>query len=164
MSLLGELTFFLGLQVSQSEKGIFISQNKYIKEMLKNFRMEESKPISTPLVTGCKLRKDDESLEVYHTMYRSIIGSLLYVTTTRLDVVQTVGLVSRFQSGPKETHVAAVKIILRYLKGTVDYGLWYPKINSFTLREFTDVDWVGSIDNRKSTSRAAFYLGYSLVS
>ena len=86
MSMLGELTFFLGLQVSQSEKGIFISQTKYIKEMLKKFKMEESKPVSTPMVTGCKLSKDDESLEVDHTMYRSMIGSLLYVTTTRPDV------------------------------------------------------------------------------
>ena len=109
MSLLGELTFFLGLQVSQSEKGIFISQNKYIKEMLKNFRMEESKPISTPLVIGCKLRKDDESLEVDHTMYRSMIGSLLYVIATRPDVIQFVGLVARFQLDPKETHVDTIK-------------------------------------------------------
>ena len=70
MSLLGELTFFLGLQVSQSEKGIFISQTKYIKEMLKKFKMEDSKPVSTLMVTRCKLSKDDESLEVYHTMYR----------------------------------------------------------------------------------------------
>ena len=87
MSILGELTFFLGLQVSQSEKGTFISQTKYIKEMLKKFKTEESKPVSTPMVTGCKLRKDDEYLEVDHTMYRSIIGSLLYVKTTRPDVV-----------------------------------------------------------------------------
>ena len=109
MSMLGELTFFLGLQTSQSEKGIFISQTKYIKEMLKKFKMEESKPVSTPMVTGCKFSKDYESLEVDHTMYRSMIGSLLYVTTTRPYVMQAVGLVSRFQSAPKETHVAAVK-------------------------------------------------------
>ena len=125
MSMLGELTFFLGLQVSQSAKGTFLSQTKYIKEMLKNFKMEESKSVSTPMITGCKLSKDDESLEVDHTMYRSMIGSPLYVTDTKPDVMQVVGLVSRFQSSPKETHVAAVKIFLRYLKGTVDYGLWY---------------------------------------
>ncbi len=109
MSMLGELTFFLGLQVSQLDKGIFISQTKYIKEMLKKFKMEEKKPISTPMVTGCKLSKDDMSLEADQTMYRSMIGSLLYVTATRLDVMQAIGLVARFQSDPKETHVKAVK-------------------------------------------------------
>ena len=108
--------------------------------MLKKFKMEESKPVSTPMVTGCKLRKDDEYLEVDHTMYRSIIGNILYVTTTRPDVMQVVGVVSRFNSAPKETHVAAVKIIFRYLKGTMDYGLWYPKSDNFTLKEFTDTD------------------------
>ena len=134
MSMLGELTFFLGFQVSQLEKGIFISQTKYIKEMLKKFKMEESKPISTPMFTGCKLNKDDEYLEVDHTMYRSMFGSLLYLTATIPGVMQDVGLVSRFQSAPKETHVAAVKIIFRYLKGTMDYGLWYPKCDNFTLK------------------------------
>ena len=94
MSMLGELTFFLGLQVYQIDKGIFISQTKYIKDMLKIFK--DSKPIGTPMITCCKLSKDDESLEVYHTMFRSIIGSLLYVTATRPDVMQVVGLVARF--------------------------------------------------------------------
>ena len=164
MSMLGELTFFLGLQVSQLEKRIFTSQTKYTKEMLKKFKMEDSKLVSTPMVTGCKLSKDDESLEVDNIMYMSMIGSLLYVTATRPDLMQVVGLVARFQSTPKETHVAAIKRILRYLKGIVDYGLWYPKINNFTLRAFTDADWVGSIDDRKNTSGASFYLGDCLVS
>ena len=101
MSTLGELTFFLGLQIYQIDEGIFISQTKYIKDMLKKFKMEDSKPIGTPMVIGCKLSKDDESLEVYHTMFRSMIGSLLYVTAIRPDVMQVVGLVARFQSSPK---------------------------------------------------------------
>ena len=79
MSMLGELAFFLGLQVYQTNEGIFISQTKYIKDMLKKFKMEDSKPIGTPMVTGCKLNKDDESLQVDHTMFRSMIGSLLYL-------------------------------------------------------------------------------------
>ena len=99
--------------------------------------MEESKPVTTPMVTGCKLSKNDESLEVDHSMYRSMISSLLYVTATRPDVVQDVGLVASFQSSPKKTHVSTLKRILRYLKGTMNYGLWYPKINNFTMREFT---------------------------
>ena len=101
MSMLGELTFFLVLQVSLSDKGIFISQTKYIKYMLKKFKMEDSKPVSTPMVTSCRLRKDDNSLEVDHTMCRSMIGSVLYVTTTRPNVMQVVGLVKRFESSPK---------------------------------------------------------------
>ena len=162
--MLGELTFSLGLQVYQTNKGIFISQTKYIKDMLKFFKMEYSKPVGNPMVIGCKLSKDDESLEVYHTMFRSMIGSLLYVTATRPDVMQVVGLVARFQSTPKETHVTTVKRIFKYLKGTMEYGLWYPKGQDFTLKLFTDVDWVGSVDDRKSTSGATFFLGYCLVS
>ena len=101
MSILGELTFFLALQVYQTNERIFISQTKYIKYMLKKFKMEDSKPVGIPMVTGCKLSKDDESLEVDHTMFRSMIGSLPYVTATRLDAMQAVGLVARFQSAPK---------------------------------------------------------------
>ena len=110
MSMLGELTFFLGLQVYQKHKGIFISQTKYIKDMLKIFKMEDFKPVSTPMITGCKLSKDDEYL------YRSMIGSMLYVIATRPDVMQAIGLVSRFQSSHKETHVTTVKRIFKYFK------------------------------------------------
>ena len=109
------------------------------------------------MVTSCKLSKDDESLEVYHTIFRSMIGSLLYVIATRLDVMQDVGLVARFQLAPKETHVTAVKRIFKYLKGTIEYGLWYLKGQYFTLRSFTNADWVGSVDDRKITSGAAFF-------
>ena len=97
MSMLGELTFFLGLWVSQPHKGIFITQTKYINDMLKKFKFEDYKPDSTPMVTGCKLSKDDEPLEVDHTMYRSMIGILLYVTSTIPYLMQAVGLVSIFQ-------------------------------------------------------------------
>jgi len=96
MSLLGELKFFLGLQISQLNDGIFISQSKYIKEMLKKFGMEDYKPISTPMTTGCKLSKDDESKEVDQNLYRSMIGRLLYVTASRPDVMYAVGPVARF--------------------------------------------------------------------
>ena len=145
--MLGELTFFMGLQVYQKNKGIFISQTKYIKYMLKRFNMEDSNLVSIPIIIGCKLSKDDESLEVDHTMYRSMIGSMLYVTATRPDVIQVVGLVSRFQSSPKETHVTAVKIIFKYLKGTMEYGLWYPKSQEFILKSFTNADWARSVDD-----------------
>ena len=93
-----------------------------------------------------------------------MIGSLLYVIASRPDVMQVVGQVARFQASPKESHVLAVKRIFRYLKGTMDYGLWYPKGNKLTLVAYTDADWAGSVDDRKSTSGAAFYLGDCLVS
>ena len=132
--------------------------------MLRKFKMGDSKPFSTPMVTGCKLSKDDESLEVDHTMYRSMIGSLLYVTTTRPYVMQVVGLVARFQSNPKEMHVTVVKMFFKYLKGNMEYGLWYPKSQDFILKEFTDADWEGSVDDRKITSGATLFLGNWLVS
>jgi hypothetical protein len=92
-----------------------------------------------------------------------MIGSLLYVTASRPDVKQVVGMVARFQEEPKESHVQAVKRIFRYLKGTIDLGLWYPSKDSFTLKAYSDVDWAGSVDDRKSTSGGAFFLGESLV-
>ena len=93
-----------------------------------------------------------------------MIGIILYVTASRLDVMKVVGQVARFQEAPKESHIIVIKIILRYLKGTEEYGLWYPKGNNLIIQAFTDADWVGSVDDRKSTSGAAFYLGGCLVS
>jgi hypothetical protein len=163
MSLLGELSFFLGLQIHQSNQGIFISQTKYIREMLKRFGMEDCKPV-TPMQTSCKLRKDDDSKSTDQRQYRSMIGSLLYVTTSRPYVMQAVGQVARFQAAPKESHVLAVKRIFRYLKGTEEFGLWYPKGKDLSLIAYIDANWAGCIDDRRSTSGAVFYLGECLVS
>jgi hypothetical protein len=113
---------------------------------------------------GCKLRKYDESKEANQRLYRSMIGILLYVTTSRPDVMQEVGQVAIFQATLKETHVMTVKRIFRYLKGTTEFGLWYLKGNEMTMVTYTDVDWEGSIDDRRSTSGATFYLGDFLVS
>jgi hypothetical protein len=164
MSLLGELSFFLGLQIHQSNQGIFISQTKYIREMLKRLGMEDCKPVITPMQTSCKLSKDDDSKSTDQRQYRSMIGSLLYVTTSRPDVMQAVGQVARFQAAPKESHVLAVKRIFRYLKGIEEFGLWYPKGKDLSLIAYIDAYWVGCIDDRRSTSGAAFYLGECLVS
>jgi hypothetical protein len=90
MSLLGELSFFLGLHIRQSNQGIFISQTKYIREMLKSFGMEDCKPIITPMQTSCKLSKDDDSKSTNQRQYRSMIGNLLYVTTSKPDVMHAV--------------------------------------------------------------------------
>ena len=105
MSLFGELTYFLGLQISQQEKGIVICQANYIKEMLKKFKMEDYKPILNLMVIGCKLSIDDSSKDVDQRLYKSLIASLLYVTASRPDVMQAVGQVARFQAAPKESHI-----------------------------------------------------------
>ena len=164
MSMIGELSYFLGLQISQKPEGLFLSQEKYLKEMLKKFQMEDSNPVSTPIVSGCKLSKDDASSEVDQKMYRSMIGSLLYITTSRPDNMHVVGMVGRFQAAPKQSHLLAVKRIFKYLKGTLSYGLWYPRNQNFKLISYSDADWANCVDERKSTSGGAFFLGESLVS
>lgn len=93
-----------------------------------------------------------------------MISSLVYVTTSRPDVMQGVGQVARFQEAPKESHIVVIKRILRYLEGTKEYGLWYPRGKNLITQAFTDVDWVGSIGDRNSTSGSTFYLGGCLVS
>eukprot|EP00253_Pinus_taeda_P012101 PITA_12101 len=164
MSLLGELTYLLGLQIQQKEGGIFLSQTKYLKQILKKYGMEDAKPVCTPMVTGCSLSANDESTVVHQPTYRSMIGSLLYLTGTRPDIMHVVGIVGRFQENPKETHLQAVNRILKYLQGTQNYGLWYPRDTDLTLHAYTDVDWAGSVDDRKSTSGGAFFMGSKLVS
>ena len=151
MSMIGEFSYFLGLQVKQSFTGIFISQEKYLKEMLKKFQMEDSSTVSTPMV-GCKLSKDDISLDVDQRTYHSMIGILLYIIASRPDIMQAVGMVGRFQSAPKQSHLVAVKRIFKYLKGTMTYGLWYPRNQNFQLTAYSDADWANCVDERKSTS------------
>jgi uncharacterized membrane protein YciS (DUF1049 family) len=101
MSTIGELSFFLGLQITQRPEGMFISQEKYLREMLKRFQMEDSKPVGTPMVTGCKLSKYDDSPDVDQSSYQSMIGSLLYITSSRPDIMHVVGMVGRYQAAPK---------------------------------------------------------------
>ena len=105
MSLLGELTFFLGLQVQQATDGIFLSQEKYLKKILKKYGMEDCKPVSTPMIIGCNLSSHDDSSTMNQSEYKSMIGSLLYLTGTRPDIMHVVGIVGRFQDNPKESHL-----------------------------------------------------------
>ncbi|GJS51652.1 retrovirus-related pol polyprotein from transposon TNT 1-94 [Tanacetum coccineum] len=114
MSMMGELNFFLGLQIKQMEDGIFFNQSKYIKEMLKNFRLEDSKPTKMPMSTEIKLTKVDEADSVDSFKYRGMIGSLLYLTASRPDIMLSVCLCARFQENPKTTHLEAIKRIFRF--------------------------------------------------
>ncbi|GJR55800.1 retrovirus-related pol polyprotein from transposon TNT 1-94 [Tanacetum coccineum] len=127
MSMMGELNFFLGLQIKQMEDGIVFNQSKYIKEMLKKLGLEDSKPMKTPMSSDTKLTKDEECELVDSTKYRGMIGSLLYLTASRPDIMFSVCLCARFQEAPKTSHLEAVKRIFRYIKGTTHLGLWYPK-------------------------------------
>jgi hypothetical protein len=163
MSMIGELSFFLGLQITQRSEGMFISQEKYLREMLKRFQMEDSKPVGTPMVTGCKLSKDDDSPDVDQSSYMSMIGSLMYITTSCPEIMHAIGMVGRYQFAPKQSHLLAIKRIFRYLKETMNYGLWYPKNQNFQLLVYSDVDWANCVDERKSTSGGAFFLEDSLV-
>jgi hypothetical protein len=163
MSMIGELSYFLGLQVKQSSTGIFISQEKYLKEMLKKFHMEDSSTVNTPMVVGCKPSKDDISPDVDQRTYCSMIGSLLYITASRPDIMQAVGMVGHFQFAPKQIHLVDVKRIFKYLKGTMNYGLWYPRNQNFQLTAYSDADSTNCVDERKTTSGGEFFLGDSLV-
>jgi hypothetical protein len=162
--MIGELSFFLGLQIKQMKEGTFVSQTKYIKDMLKKFGMEDAKSITTPMGTSGSLDSDKSGNMVDQKLYRSMIGSLLYVTASRPDVMFSVCMCARFQASPRESHLKATKRILRYLKHTQDVGLWYPKGASFELVGYSDSDYAGDKVERKSTSGTCQLLGRSLVS
>jgi hypothetical protein len=165
MSAMGELNFFLGLQVDQKKDGFFIHQTKYVQDILKRFGMEETSPMNTPIPVNHQLGAiviNDE--EVDPTQYRAMIGSLMYLTASRPDIMFAVCICARFQSNPKETHLKAVKRILRYLKGQPALGLWYPVEGNFDFIAYTDSDFGGCNFDRKSTSGGCQFLGSRLVS
>ncbi|GKF65934.1 uncharacterized mitochondrial protein-like protein, partial [Tanacetum coccineum] len=164
MSSMGELTFFLGLQVQQKKDGIFISQDKYIGEILKKFKFTEVKSASTPMETQKPLLKDEDGEEVNVHKYRSMIGSLMYVTSLRHDIMFIVCACARYQVNPKVSHLHAMKRIFRYLKGQPKLGLWYPKDSLFDLVAYTDSDYAGSSLDRKSTTGGYQFLGSRLIS
>ncbi|KAJ9553923.1 hypothetical protein OSB04_017968 [Centaurea solstitialis] len=164
MSSMGELTFFLGLQVKQKADGIFINQSKYVASMLQKFGMNDAKPASTPMETHKHLTADVEGEEVDVHHYRSMIGSLMYLTASRPDIMFVVCVYARYQVRPKESHLHAVKRIFKYLKGQPRLGLWYPNDSSFDLVAYTDSDYGGANLDRKSTSGGCQFLGGRLVS
>ncbi|GJW14327.1 putative ribonuclease H-like domain-containing protein, partial [Tanacetum coccineum] len=152
MSSMGELTFFLGLQVKQKENGFFISQDKYVGEILKKFDLMSVKHASTPIETHKPLVKDEGATDVDVHLYRSMIGSLMYLTASRPDIMFAVCACRRFQVTPKTSHLHAVKRIFRYLKGKPKLGLWYPRESSFDLVAYSDSDYGGANLDMKSTT------------
>ena len=164
MSLMGELTYFLGLQVKQTDKGIFICQSKYVKDMLNKFDMNNCSAMKTPMAPPLTLNKDSAGKSVNITNYRGMIGSLLYLTASRPDIMYATCLCARYQADPKESHLVAVKRIFRYLKGTPKLGLWYPKGSGFDLIGYSDSDFAGCKIDRKSTTGGCQLLGGKLIS
>ncbi|KAK6148545.1 hypothetical protein DH2020_019457 [Rehmannia glutinosa] len=164
MSMMGELNFFLGLQIKQCQEGIYISQSKYTKELLKKFGIEEGRTVSTPMATNVKIDKDEKGKSVDESKYRGMIGCLLYLTASRPDILHAVCLCARFQSNPKESHMSAVKRIFRYLKGTIQYGLFYPKNENFSLKGYSDSTMREILMIGKVLPGSCQFLGDCLVS
>ncbi|GJX45293.1 putative ribonuclease H-like domain-containing protein [Tanacetum coccineum] len=164
MSSMGELTFFLGLQVKQKDDRIFISQDKYVGEILKKFGFSSIRTASTPMETNKALTKDEDGKDVDIHLYRSMIGSLMYLTSSRPDIMFLVCACSRFQVQPKVSHLNAVKRIFRYLKGQPKLGLWYPKDSPFILEAFLDSDYAGASLDINSTTGGCQFLGSRLIS
>ena len=164
MSMMGELTFFLGLQIKQTQEGTFVHQGKYTMDVLKKFDMADAKPISTPIPTSAALDADEDGESVDQKEYRSMIGSLLYLTATRPDIHFAVCLCARFQASPRTSHRQAVKRIMRYLRFTPEFGLWYSASSTLSLCGYSDADFAGCRLDRKSTSGTCQFLGSSLVS
>ena len=163
MSMMGELKFFLGLQIRQQRNGIFISQEKYLKDVLRKFGMQDCKGVKIPMPTNGHLCTDENGIDFDQKVYRSMIGSLLYLCASRPDIMLSVCMCARFQATPKESHHKAVKHILRYLAHTPTLGLWYPKGSAFDLIGYSDSDYAGDRVDRKSTSGTCHFLGRSLV-
>ncbi|GKB11455.1 ribonuclease H-like domain-containing protein [Tanacetum coccineum] len=164
VSSIGELTFFLGLQVQQKEDGIFISQDKYVDEILKKFNYTDMKSASTPVDLEKPLVKDGDANDVDVHLYRSMIGSLMYLTASRPDIMFVVCACARFQVTLKTSHLLAIKRIFRYLKGKPTLGLWYSRDSPFELVAYTDSDYARETQDRKSTTGGCQFLGNMLIS
>jgi hypothetical protein len=152
MSMMGELQFFLGLQIKQSKEGAFVHQAKYIKDIVWKFKIEDSKAMAMPMSTTTAFDAHEEDEHVDQKEYRNKIESLLYLTTTRPDIQLSVCLGSRFQASPRTSHRQAVKRIFRYLRHTPDFDFGISASSSLDLHGFSDTDFAGCQLDRKSTS------------
>ncbi|CAL8099446.1 unnamed protein product [Prunus armeniaca] len=164
MKELGQLKHFLRLEVDRTQERIFLCQQKYAKDLLQKFGMLESKPISTPMEPNVKMcAYEGKDLEDA-TMYRQLVGSLIYLTLTRPNISYAVGVMSRYMQNPKKSHLDAVRRILRYVKSMIDYGLLYKKGEDCKLVGYCDADYAGDHDTRQSTTGYVFKLGSGTIS
>ncbi|KAG7561531.1 Zinc finger CCHC-type superfamily [Arabidopsis thaliana x Arabidopsis arenosa] len=163
MTDLGKMCYFLGVEVVQSENGIFLCQKKYAAEVLSRYGMEDCNPVNNPMVPGTKLSKDMEGDDADPSLYKQLIGSLMYLTATRPDIMFTVCFLSRFMMQPKAAHLWAAKRVLRYIKGTLQMGLLYTSAGEETMKAYTDSDFAGDVDGGRSTSGYVFLMSNAAV-
>lgn len=164
MSMKGELWFFLGLHIWQTLNEIFLNQSKFTKDLVSKFRLNDSKLTNTLIRTSEKITENSDGVNIDPTYYKSIIGNLLYLITSRLDITFNFGNCVHYQAAPKEFHLKVAKRVIRYFHGTVDFSLWYLFETTPIVVRFSDVDCAGNVDDRKSTSRGCFYVGNYLIS
>ncbi|KAJ0599631.1 putative RNA-directed DNA polymerase [Helianthus annuus] len=164
MTDMGRLHYFLGMEVLYENGNIILSQRKYMRNLLEKYRMTQCNTVSTPMEYGLKLSKDDPEDFVDEGVYRSLVGSPMYLTNTRPDIMFAVSKVSRFMEHPKKSHWEAAKRILKYIKGTQDQGLTYSKGGKKNLVGFSNNDYAGDMDDSKSTSGYIFHLGSGPIS
>jgi hypothetical protein len=164
MTDLGLMTYFLGMEIKQGKDEVFICQKKYAKEILKKFKLEECREMNTPMNSKEKLCKEDGTEKIDQVYFRSLVGCLMYLTATRPDILNAVSILSRFMHCASEWHLKAAKRVLRYVKGTCDFGIKFTKSKEFKLVGFSDSDWGGSTDDMKSTSGYCFTLGSGVFS
>lgn len=160
---LGELSYCLGLEIWRDSRQTFLSQGKYAKGLLERFRMDQYKLATVPLQQNIKLQSEDGSKEADATLYRQLVGSVIYLTTTRPDLAYAVSVLSQYMSKPLESHWNAVKCVLRCLQGIVDYGIIYTDSFDVRLTRFTDSDCAGNVDDRRSITSYAFSIGSEVI-
>jgi hypothetical protein len=163
MSMMGELTFFLGIQVKQTKQGTFVHQAKCTKDLMKKFNMAELKPVSTPMSMATVLDPDENGKAIDQREYMSMIDSLLYLTVTRPNIQFTVCLCAHFQASPRSSYWTTIQRIFRYLKYTLEFGIWYSTSSSLDFVGFFDADFVGCGIDQKSTSSIYHFLESFLV-
>jgi hypothetical protein len=164
MKYLGMMHYFLGLEAWQRLSDIFLNQGKYVLDILKRFRIMDCKSMATLMVTNLKLLSDTYSVTVDCTMYRQMIGSLMYLMNMRPYICFAVNTLNWYMVEPRSVHLVATKNVMRYLKGTIDYGLIYASDREIILQGFTDSYWVGSVADQKSKSGCCFNMGSVMIS
>ncbi|GAA0143493.1 transmembrane signal receptor [Lithospermum erythrorhizon] len=161
---LGHLNYFLGIEVVQKANGVFIRQKRYAERILKRFGMSTCNPVYCPILPGVKVGRDKEGKLVDETYYKQIVGSQMYLTSTRPDLMFATSLISRYMSKPTDLHLQIAKKILRYLKGTTQFGIFYQTgCREGDLEVYTDSDYAEDMDDRKSTSGYVFKFSSGVV-